>query len=106
MAKLPPKLGFGHGRLGLHSRQRALRTLYIGVTADLPRRIFEHREGVGSDFAKRYGVHRLVHTEWFEDIEHAIHREKRLKKWNRRWKINLIERDNPGWDDLYERLNW
>ncbi len=70
-------------------------TLYIGVTADLPRRVFEHREGVGS----------LVHSEWFEEIENAIHRAKRLKKWNLRWKIDLIERDNPGWDDLYERLN-
>ncbi|MDB5458650.1 MAG: excinuclease subunit, N-terminal [Caulobacteraceae bacterium] len=81
-------------------------TLYIGVTADLPRRVFEHREGVGSAFAKRYGVHRLVHSEYFEDIETAIHREKRLKKWNRRWKIDLIEQDNPHWADLYEGLNW
>ena len=66
-------------------------TLYVGVTADLPRRI--------------YAVHRLVYAEWFEDIQNAIHREQRLKKWNRRWKIDLIERDNPGWDDLYDRLN-
>ena len=79
-------------------------TLYIGVTADLPRRIFEHREVLARS-SPTIGVHRFVHTEWFEDIEHAIYREKRLKKWNWRWKIDLIERDNPGWDDLYERLN-
>ena len=80
-------------------------TLYVGVTADLSRRMYEHREGAGSVFTSHYGVHRLVHIEWFEDIQNAIRREKRLKKWNRRWKIELIERANPGWDDLYERLN-
>jgi putative endonuclease len=80
-------------------------TLYVGVTNDLPRRAFEHREGIGSVFTRRYGVHRLVHSEWFEDIGNAIHREKRLKKWKRRWKIVLIEAGNPRWDDLYYRLN-
>ena len=80
-------------------------TLYVGVTNDLSRRAFEHREGIGSTFCKKYGVRRLVYSEYFEDIENAIHREKRLKKWPRRWKINLIEQENRDWADLYERLN-
>jgi putative endonuclease len=80
-------------------------TLYIGVTNNLARRVYEHREGVGSAFARNYGVHRLVYYEVFEDIQNAVHREKRLKKWNRRWKIDLIEGTNPGWDDLHETLN-
>lgn len=80
-------------------------TLYIGVTNHFARRAFEHREGVGSEFCKRYGVHRLVWMEPFEDMALAIRREKRLKKWPRQWKINLIESDNPTWDDLYNRLN-
>ena len=81
-------------------------TLYIGVTANLGRRIYEHRECEGgSAFCRRYGVHRLVHTERFELITNAIRREKRLKKWPRRWKINLIEAGNPRWEDLAERLN-
>jgi putative endonuclease len=81
-------------------------TLYVGVTNDIARRAYEHREGVGSAFCRKYGVHRLVYREAFEDIQNAIHREKRLKKWPRRWKINLIEQTNPRWDDLYEQLNW
>ena len=81
-------------------------TLYVGVTNDIARRAWEHREGVGSQFCRKYRVHQLVRTEWFEDITNAIHREKRLKKWLRAWKIRLIESDNPNWDDLYERLNW
>jgi putative endonuclease len=80
-------------------------TLYIGVTNSLSRRVFEHREDVSLGFTRRYGVHRLVHYEVFDDICNAIHREKRLKKWNRQWKIELIESRNPRWDDLYETLN-
>jgi putative endonuclease len=80
-------------------------TLYIGVTNDIARRAYEHREGVGSDFCRKYRVHRLVRLELFEDISNAIRREKRLKKWLRQWKIELIESENPRWDDLYERLN-
>ncbi len=80
-------------------------TLYVGVTNSLSRRVYEHREGVGSDFCRKYGVKRLVHYEVFEHIPNAIHREKRLKKWPRRWKINLIEAGNPQWNDLYETLN-
>jgi putative endonuclease len=76
-------------------------TLYIGVTNDLVRRVFEHRSEVVRGFTKRYSVHRLVYFEQFSDIESAIRREKRLKKWNRAWKIRLIEEANPNWDDLF-----
>lgn len=81
-------------------------TLYIGVTNNIARRVHEHREGVGSAFCRKYGVSRLVHLETFESIQNAIHREKRLKSWPRRWKVNLIEQSNPRWDDLHERINW
>ncbi len=75
-------------------------TLYIGITNDLHRRLDEHRLGKGSEFVKQYRVTRLVHVEAFEDPESAIRREKQLKKWNRDWKIRLIEEDNREWDDL------
>ena len=80
-------------------------TLYIGVTNDIARRAFEHREGAAAGFTKRYGVRRLVYMEVFDDVRDAIAREKRLKAWNRDWKIALIEKDNPNWDDLFLRLN-
>jgi putative endonuclease len=80
-------------------------TLYIGVTNDLARRCCEHREGRVPGFTKKYAVNRLVHVEPFADIGFAIQREKRLKKWNRRWKLELIEKTNPQWRDLYQRLN-
>jgi putative endonuclease len=80
-------------------------TLYIGVTNDIARRVWEHRQGLGSRFVKRYRVTRLVHVEAHEEIVRAIQREKTMKEWPRAWKIRLIERDNPGWDDLYEGLN-
>jgi putative endonuclease len=76
-------------------------TLYIGVTNDLVRRVDEHRLELTKGFTKKYGVHKLVYFEQFDDIENAISREKRLKKWNRAWKIRLIEEPNPNWDDLY-----
>lgn len=75
------------------------------MTNDLAFRVWQHREGHGSAFCREYDVHWLVHYEVFEDISSAIHREKRLKKWNRRWKVELIEAGNPRWDDLYETLN-
>jgi putative endonuclease len=80
-------------------------TLYIGVTNDIARRVHEHREGLAEGFTKDYGVKRLVYFETFEDINAAIHREDRLKKWKRQWKIDLIQARNPLWDDLYETLN-
>ncbi|MBX3485642.1 MAG: GIY-YIG nuclease family protein [Phenylobacterium sp.] len=76
-------------------------TIYIGVTSDLLLRVSQHREGVHDGFTQRYGVKRLVWFEWYEQIEPAIHREKRLKEYPRQWKINLIERDNPHWQDLF-----
>jgi putative endonuclease len=80
-------------------------TIYIGVTNDLVRRTYEHREGVAAGFTERYGVHRLVYFEPHTDIEAAIRREKRLKRWNRAWKIRLIEKENPNWDDLYSKIS-
>jgi putative endonuclease len=76
-------------------------TLYIGVTNDLIRRVAEHRLKQVKSFTKKYDVDRLVYFEQFDDAENAIRREKRLKKWNRAWKIRLIEELNPNWDDLY-----
>jgi putative endonuclease len=76
-------------------------TLYIGVTSDLIRRIAEHRLKVVEGFTERYDVVRLVYFEQFDDPENAIKREKRLKKWNRAWKVRLIEEHNPNWADLY-----
>ena len=75
-------------------------TLYIGITNDLRRRMNEHRLGVGSKFVRQYRVRRLVHVESFDDPESAILREKQLKKWNRDWKIRLIEEGNLEWQDL------
>ena len=83
---------------------RPLGTLYVGVTNDIMRRAWEHRQGTGSRFAARYRLKRLVYTERHEDIGDAIRRETRLKHWPRQWKVNLIESQNPLWDDLYDRL--
>jgi putative endonuclease len=76
-------------------------TLYTGVTNNLIRRVAEHKSKAAESFTKRYDIDRLVYFECFEDIQNAIHREKRLKKWTRAWKIALIEKDNPDWNDLY-----
>jgi putative endonuclease len=81
-------------------------TLYIGVTNDIARRLLEHRNGTGSIFTGRYGVFRLVHVEEFPTAIEAIAREKSLKKWPRKWKIDLIERDNPTWSDLARWPLW
>ena len=75
-------------------------TLYIGVTSDLIGRLWQHRNSVIEGFTSRYKVHRLVRYELFGDMEHAILREKQLKRWHRQWKINLIESENPDWHDL------
>ena len=79
-------------------------TLYIGITNDLLRRVHEHRTGIAGGFTKRYGVKRLVYFEQTPNVAAAITREKQLKKWNRKWKIELIEKTNPYWRDLYEDL--
>jgi len=80
-------------------------TLYTGVTSDLARRAFEHREGLVKGFTKRYGLKRLVYTEYFQDIRNAIQREKNMKHYSRAWKVGLILEANPDWRDLYEDLN-
>ncbi|MFD2261733.1 GIY-YIG nuclease family protein [Lacibacterium aquatile] len=79
-------------------------TLYVGVTNNLPRRIWEHREAVVEGFTKQYRLKQLVWFEQHDDIAEAIRLEKRLKKWPRQWKINLIEAENPDWEDLYRML--
>ena len=78
--------------------------LYVGVTGDLVGRVYEHKNDVVDGFTRRYHVHRLVYYEMTDDINEAIAREKRLKKWKRAWKIALIESANPGWRDLYSDL--
>jgi putative endonuclease len=80
-------------------------TLYIGVTSNLAARIFAHRNGKGAEFTRKYRVTRLVHIEPFADVRDAIAREKALKKWNRGWKLRLIEESNPDWNDLFDTLN-
>ena len=79
-------------------------TLYIGVTNDLARRLHEHREGMIPGFTKKYRVRMFVWYCRFEDIRSAISEEKRLKAWKRRWKLELIERENPSWRDLYDDI--
>ncbi len=80
-------------------------TLYVGVTSDLARRAFEHREGAIEGFTRRHSVKRLVWYEEHPTAEAAIRREKAIKDWNRQWKIDLIEAANPEWNDLYLILN-
>jgi putative endonuclease len=79
-------------------------TLYIGVTSDLPGRVWQHKEGTADGFAKKHGCKRLVWFEQFGEIELAIQREKQMKEWKRLWKLRAIEEMNPDWDDLYEGL--
>ncbi len=79
-------------------------TLYIGVTNDLRRRVWEHKHDLVKGFTKEYGVHNLVYYEQYEDIEQAILREKQMKTWKRFWKIKLINKSNPEWTDLYETI--
>ena len=78
--------------------------LYAGVTGNLPRRAFEHREGLVPGFSKRYGLKMLVYYERFDDIRDAIQREKAIKHWPRAWKVRLLHGVNPNWDDLYDTL--
>ena len=79
-------------------------TLYTGVTSNLPKRIWEHKNNVVEGFSNKYGVHILVWHEVHENMESAIQREKQIKKWNRQWKIRMIEEVNPHWRDLYPDL--
>jgi putative endonuclease len=80
-------------------------TLYVGVTSNIAQRSWIHRDGLVPGFTKKHGVKILIHCEAFDDVRLAIQREKRLKKWKRRWKLELIEKHNPDWRDLYELIN-
>lgn len=80
-------------------------TLYIGVTTNLSQRAYHHKTEQVEGFTKRYRLKNLVYVEAHEEIKYAIQREKRLKEWQRQWKIELIEKENPEWEDLYERIN-
>jgi len=79
-------------------------TLYTGVTGNLIKRVWEHKNNLVEGFTKRYSVHQLVYFEQHEDMVSAITREKQIKKWNRAWKIRIIEKQNPKWKDLYDTL--
>jgi len=79
-------------------------TLYIGVTGDLIKRVYEHKQNAIEGFTKKYNVHTLVYYEVYKDIEEAILREKQMKKWNRKWKLNLINEKNLEWKDLYDEI--
>ncbi|MFH1700776.1 MAG: GIY-YIG nuclease family protein [Candidatus Zixiibacteriota bacterium] len=79
-------------------------TLYIGITNDLVRRVLEHKNDLIEGFTKKYGVHKLVYFEHTADVESSIAREKQVKKWNRKWKLRLIEESNPNWNDLYNDI--
>ncbi len=80
-------------------------TLYTGFTDNLIHRTFVHKNDIVKGFTKKYQVHRLVYYEVFEDKEAAILREKQLKRWHRKWKLELIEKMNPDWEDLYDKIN-
>jgi len=80
-------------------------TLYVGVTSDLFKRIYEHKQNIIDGFTKKYAIHTLVYYEMHEDVWEAIIREKRIKKWNRVWKLQLIEEKNPEWRDLYNEIS-
>ena len=80
------------------------KTLYVGVTSDLVKRVWEHKNDMSEGFTKRYGIHQLVCYELHQTMESAIQREKRVKGWKRAWKIKLIEKSNPEWRDLYQTI--
>ena len=79
-------------------------TLYIGVTSDLVKRVYEHKFNLVEGFSKKYNVHCLVWYETHDSAESAITREKQIKKWKRMWKLKVIEQNNPDWNDLYETI--
>ena len=79
-------------------------TLYVGVTADLVRRVYEHRTGTGSTFVRRYRLHSLMFFEFHDEITQAIQRETNIKYWPRAWKVRLLEKMNPNWTDLFPTL--
>ena len=87
----------------LASRQNG--TLYVGVTNDLIQRTYQHKNDLIAGFTKKYKVHNLVYYEQFNDVNTAITREKQLKNWHRKWKLQLIEKSNPDWKDLYAQIS-
>ncbi len=112
-----PLFLFRHSRVGGNPEKQALKqfyvyilcnkrngTLYTGVTSDLVKRIYEHKNDLVKGFTQKYHVHHLVWYEVHESWESAIKREKQIKKWKRAWKIRLIETNNPFWEDLYEKI--
>ena len=80
-------------------------TLYVGVTSDLRKRVWQHKNGELGGFTEKYGVHMLVYYETYVDMTEAIRREKQLKKWRRAWKVELIEKENPQWRDLWPEIS-
>jgi putative endonuclease len=99
----PAKLGNVGGWVYIMTN-RPNGTVYVGVTNDLARRVWEHREGAVEGFTTRYGLKRLVFAEHHDEIHTAIQREKTIKHWPRLWKLRMIAAQNPNWDDLYEKL--
>ena len=79
-------------------------TLYVGMTSDLIKRVYEHKQNLVDGFSKKYSIHNLVYYEHYSEAQEAIMREKQIKKWNRKWKLRLIEEKNPGWKDLYDEI--
>lgn len=79
-------------------------TLYVGITSDLVKRIWQHKNEVVEGYTQKYAVKNLVYFEQYEHVDDAILREKRLKHWNRKWKLELIEKENPNWNDLYDEI--
>ena len=80
-------------------------TLYTGITSDILKRVYEHKHGLVEGYTKKYKVHYLVWYEIHQSVESAITREKQIKKWKRNWKLQLIEKENPEWMDLYQRIS-
>ncbi len=80
-------------------------SLYIGVTSNLSNRIYEHKEGLVEGYTKKYSVNKFIYAEEYDDVNEAIHREKCLKRWKRDWKVELIDKSNPEWVDLFEENN-
>jgi putative endonuclease len=79
-------------------------TLYVGMTNEIARRVHEHKQGAVEGFTKKYAVHHLVHYDTFDEMADALARERRVKRWLRKWKLDLIEKNNPTWHDLYDDL--
>ena len=97
------------GVISAHENQSILSskrngTLYVGVTSDLIKRVYEHKHGLADGFTKKYKIHCLVYFEPHQDMNAAITREKQIKKWDREWKLELIEQNNPQWKDLYDNI--